>query len=97
MVDDTETVSGAVVSQTVELPSHTPDCYSLNCSVTAYNDLDGSLPSNISIPIPLRKFLVSGTQIPCVGKDGVWVPETSRFPLVSVVNKLSVCTQYNNI
>ena len=41
-VNDTETVSGAVVSQTVELPSHTPDCYSLNCSVAAYNDLDHS-------------------------------------------------------
>ena len=56
VVNDTETVSGAVVNKTVELPSHTPDCYSLNCSVTAYNDLDGSLPSNISIHIPLRKL-----------------------------------------
>ncbi|CAI8032620.1 hypothetical protein GBAR_LOCUS18433 [Geodia barretti] len=45
-LNDTDILNEPVVSHTVDLPPHIPDCYTLQCTVTASNALD---QSNISI------------------------------------------------
>ena len=57
-INGTEIVNAPVVNQTVELPQDIPDCYSFQCSVTAFNNLDESPSSITNISLPLSMLYV---------------------------------------
>ena len=46
------TENRALITQTVEVAEDVPDCYQLECSVTASNELDESVPSLTTISFP---------------------------------------------
>ena len=54
-ISDAETLSQHFIQHTVELPSDISECSTLQCNVTASNDLDKSLPSILNIYLPRRK------------------------------------------
>ena len=54
-LNDTNILNEPVVSHTVDLPPHIPDCYTLQCTVAASNALDQSNISITDIYFPRRK------------------------------------------
>ena len=56
IINDTDTANRSFVNHTVKLPDYIPDCYSLQCNVTASNDLDSSKTSTTNIYFPKSKF-----------------------------------------
>ena len=68
-LNDTDILNEPVVSHTVDLPPHIPDCYTLQCTVTASNALDQSNISITDIFFPKSKLLfcsVNATGFHCV-------------------------------
>ena len=57
------TENRAVIAQTVDVAEDVPDCYTLECSVTASNELGESVPSITVISFPhgckLHKLCIS--------------------------------------
>ena len=56
-LNDTDILNEPVVSHTVDLPPCVPDCYTLQCTVTAFNSLDGS-PFILNFSFPLCKWYI---------------------------------------
>ena len=57
-LSDTIILNEPAVSHTVDLPPHIPDCYTLQCTVTASNALDQSNVSITDIYFPKSKHSV---------------------------------------
>ena len=57
-LNDTDILNEPVVSHTVDLPPCVPDCYTLQCTVTAFNSLDGT-PSISNFSFRLCKWYIA--------------------------------------
>ena len=92
-INDTEE---PVVNHTVTLPPDIPDCYALQCNVTAFNFLDGSVPSISNFLFPYCKCQVNHVQI--FGKHVVLPPvQASLSPRVVAVKQTTLQESENGI
>lgn len=82
-IDNTENKD--LISATVKLDEGVPDCYKLQCNVTASNALAKSTPAVANISIPSRKFCVLIACATCTHNVSMTCPCCVRHRCVGVL------------